>query len=260
MGLPGLTTSQMIEVDRIMMDDLGIPLELMMEQAGLNMARLAISLSNSDNQTFRIIAGTGSNGGGGMVTARRLQNWGYETEIVLPRKKSMLRKIPALQLTRAISTGAKVANELPRHSSSYTVIDAYLGYGFKPRKDETSESVYEYLRSEPSVVCLDVPSGLDSTSGISYSQLKPVATMTIAFLKRGLLTSSRDLTGDLYVADIGVPQFVYQSNLDLSWNEPYSISDLRSLYSAFAQDSLQKVEVSKSDDLTKWTVCANDKR
>lgn len=246
----------MIEVDRIMMKDLSVPIELMMEHAGLNLARLALELSNPGASTFRVVAGTGNNGGGGLVAARRLRGWGYRTEVILPRLKDSLREIPAIQLKRAINVGVTIINGIPEQSSDRKciVLDAYLGYGFKPRRDDISETVYTYLRSESHVVSLDVPSGLDSTSGESYSQLRPVATMSIAFIKKGHLLSSEKLIGELFVADIGVPSVVYQSKIDFAWKNPYSLSDLELLYDAFTQDPLQKVTVSISSDERVWNV------
>lgn len=256
MGLPGLNTSQMIEVDRIMMNDLRVPIELMMEQAGFNLARLALELSDPSASSFRVVVGTGNNGGGGLVAARRLGGWGYRTEVILPRSKNLLREIPAIQLKRAVNAGVTIINGIPAQSSDRKsiILDAYLGYGFKPRRDDISESVYAYLRSESSVVSLDVPSGLDSTSGESYSQLKPVATMSIAFLKNGHLLSSEELTGELFVADIGVPLAVYQTKMDLTWKNPYSLSDLELLYNAFAHDPLQRAIVSISSEKPVWNV------
>lgn len=256
MGLPGLTTSQMIEVDRIMMKDLCVPIELMMEHAGLNLARLAIELSDHSVSSFRVVVGTGNNGGGGLVAARRLRGWGFKTVVILPRSENLMREIPAIQLKRATDAGVNIINGIPEQSSDgkCTVIDAYLGYGFKPRIDDISESVYTYLRRESHVVCLDVPSGLDSTSGESYSQLRPIATLSIGFLKMGHLLSSDGLTGDLFVADIGIPLNVYKSKIDLAWNDPHSLSDLESLYNAFAQDPLQSVSVSISEDNPVWFV------
>ncbi|MHA2359163.1 MAG: NAD(P)H-hydrate epimerase, partial [Candidatus Thorarchaeota archaeon] len=220
-----------------------------------NLARLALELSHPHTHSFRIIVGSGSNGGGGLVAARRLRGWGFETEVFLPRRKQFLRKIPAFQLERAMDVGVTVVEEIPLSSDrELVVLDAYLGYGFKPRRDDTSEKVYEYLRSESRVISLDVPSGFDSTSGESFSHLKPVATMSVAFLKTGHLLSPKNQTGELFVADIGVPLNVYQSKIDLDWNSPYSLSDLNLLYSAYAQDPLQKVEVSKSCDTLIWNV------
>ena len=41
-GLPGITKDQMQEVDRLMIEEYQVPIELMMEHAGLNLARLAV--------------------------------------------------------------------------------------------------------------------------------------------------------------------------------------------------------------------------
>ncbi|NVM45752.1 MAG: hypothetical protein HWN79_12630 [Candidatus Lokiarchaeota archaeon] len=72
MGLPGVTREEMTEVDRIMVEDFKIPVELMMELAGFNLAKLALKLSNNNYSNYIIIAGSGNNAGGGIVAARRL--------------------------------------------------------------------------------------------------------------------------------------------------------------------------------------------
>ncbi len=56
---------QMIEIDRVMIDDLGVALIQMMENAGRNLARLAIDLFAPTSVS--VYVGTGSNGGGGLV-------------------------------------------------------------------------------------------------------------------------------------------------------------------------------------------------
>ena len=247
MGLPGLTTSQMIEVDRIMVEDLDIHLELMMEHAGLNFARLALEFFDPYSRIFRIIAGSGNNGGGGLVAARKLSGWGYETEVVIPRGKNSLREIPKLQLSRAENTGATLIDDLEVQTPEGTriVLDSYLGYGFKSRNDEISEAVFAYLRAESNVVSLDIPSGLDSTTGESYSQLKPLVTMSLAFVKTGLLHSPTSHVGELLVADIGVPKDVFLSKLNLSWDPPASTKELDLLYTAFAENPIQRVNAWK---------------
>ena len=80
--LPGITREQMIQVDRLM-EQRGISLLLMMENAGLNLARLAFLMSKPTT-SYIVIAGSGGNAGGGMVAARRLAAWGCKVDIFLP--------------------------------------------------------------------------------------------------------------------------------------------------------------------------------
>ncbi len=62
-SIPGLTEEQMREVDRIMIEDLGIELMQMMENAGRNLAELALRRFNAASAA--VLAGPGGNGGGG---------------------------------------------------------------------------------------------------------------------------------------------------------------------------------------------------
>lgn len=78
-GVPSLTTEQMIEVDRAMMQDMHIELIQMMENAGRTLAHLARARffdSDPRGKKVAVLAGTGGNGGGALVCARRLHTWG----------------------------------------------------------------------------------------------------------------------------------------------------------------------------------------
>lgn len=86
MNIPFITTAQMIEVDRAMIEDYGVTLIQMMENAGRELATLArwrfLATDDGDHpreprgKRVIVLAGTGSNGGGGLVCARRLHGWG----------------------------------------------------------------------------------------------------------------------------------------------------------------------------------------
>jgi len=77
-SIPFITTSQMIEVDRLMVEKYDIKLIQMMENAGRNLADLALEMflnnSNDNTKVVVILAGTGGNGGGALVCARHLHN------------------------------------------------------------------------------------------------------------------------------------------------------------------------------------------
>src|SRR5215472_12579270 len=83
--VPALTTAQMREVDRIAMEETGPNLYQMMENAGRNLAEMALERLGGVWQQSRIVvlAGTGGNGGGGITAARHLANRGARVELCL---------------------------------------------------------------------------------------------------------------------------------------------------------------------------------
>ena len=247
MGLPGLTKEQMIKIDELMMRDLNVPVEFMMEHAGHNLARLSTNLSVK-NQTSLVIAGSGNNGGGGLVSACRLKGWGYDVEVYLPQGLDALRPVPKKQAQRAEALGIELIDGLPTEYSDNLVIDAYLGYGYNKRNDLTTKDVLGFLNDASSIVSLDIPSGMDSNTGKSSIPFSPNATMTIAFVKEGLLKADRNQLGRLYVADIGVPRSLIENQLGIEWKSPYSISELKSLYVGFIRDPLQEVFIDDDGD------------
>ena len=77
--VPFITTDQMREVDRAMIEDYGISLVQMMENAGRNLAQLARRrfLDGDPRQRHVVVlAGAGGNGGGGLVCARPVYTTG----------------------------------------------------------------------------------------------------------------------------------------------------------------------------------------
>src|SRR5215470_8136095 len=99
--VPYLTTEQMIEVDRAMMEDYHIELMQMMENAGRNLAHLARDRfldGDPEGKLVVVLAGSGGNGGGALVAARRLHNWGARVQVVLAEPMDKLTPGPAHQV------------------------------------------------------------------------------------------------------------------------------------------------------------------
>ena len=260
MGLPGISKEQMAEVDRIMVGDYRIPIELMMENAGLNLANLAINLSKNPYSNYIIIAGTGNNAGGGIVAARRLASWGVNVQVILPKGVNELKDVPKDQIIRAKQLGIEIVNGLPDDSLNFKdnsfFIDAYLGYGFTLRQDDISENVFNFLSNISNLLSLDIPSGLDATTGRNYSSINPKATLTLGFVKQGLLITERKNVGDLYLADIGIPISIYYKLLKNHWDLTYKKTSLEKLYLAFKSNSMLKVKINKNRVLERsyWTI------
>ncbi len=83
--LPAVTREQMREVDRLMIEEYGIRLLQMMENAGLNLADLVRRYLGRplSGRGVAVLAGRGNNGGGGLTAARRLSAWGADVQVVL---------------------------------------------------------------------------------------------------------------------------------------------------------------------------------
>lgn len=209
--LPALTEQQMREVDRIAMEDFGLGVLQMMENAGRNLALHAIENVDDPDGEIVILAGSGGNGGGGLSCARHLRNRGYRVRLFLTRDPSELRGSAGAQyriVERAglRATSASEAEEHIQHAA--LVIDALIGYSLKGAPRGITEDLIQMVNAfSERTLALDIPSGFDSTSGETPGvAIKPHRTLTLALPKIGL----REVPGELYVADIGLPPEVYR--------------------------------------------------
>src|SRR5215813_10687352 len=83
--VPAVTAEEMREVDRVAVEETGPNLYQMMENAGRNLATLALEILGGYSNRCRILvlAGTGGNGGGGICAARHLANRGVPVVLSL---------------------------------------------------------------------------------------------------------------------------------------------------------------------------------
>ena len=217
--IPFVSTDQMIEVDRAMIEDYNILLIQMMENAGRNLAHLARSRflgGDPRGKRVAVLSGKGGNGGGGLVCARRLSNWGSEVSVFTTASDEAYLGIPAHQLKILREMSVKVDGvALPDSSAGFDlVIDAVIGYSLSgnPRGRAGDLIAWANKQTAP-LLSLDVPSGIDTSSGkIHEPATHATATMTLALPKEGLKAQSvRALIGELYLADISVPPQLYAS-------------------------------------------------
>jgi NAD(P)H-hydrate epimerase len=218
-AVPWLRTEQMVEVDRAMIEDLGIELIQMMENAGRGLAHLARErfLDHDPTDTrVAVLAGPGGNGGGALVCARRLVGWGANVEVVLSRPDEAFDPVPGYQLTilrkMGVPCGAAGDSITPR--STDLVIDGLIGYNLRGAPRGASADLIRWANVQGSpVLSLDVPSGVDAGSGEVYDPaVRAAATLTLALPKTGLRSpDAGGCVGELYLADIGVPSSLYAS-------------------------------------------------
>ncbi len=238
--VPTLTTQQMIEVDRAMIEDYEIQLIQMMENAGRNLAHLARMRFLSGNPGIKnilIMAGTGGNGGGALVCGRRLANWGATVAVFITKKGDDFSPVPAHQLNIlqrmgvSISPAANVGENTARPA---LIIDGIIGYSLKGAPRGTAADLIQWANEqETPILALDTPSGLDTSTGQAYKPtIKASATMTLALPKAGLFSEqARKQIGELYLADISVPPQLYaRPNLAINVGPIFSESEIIRLY------------------------------
>jgi NAD(P)H-hydrate epimerase len=232
--LPALTTAQMIEVDRAMIEDYQIDLIQMMENAGRSLAHLARQRflgGDPHGQTVTILAGTGGNGGGALVCARRLHNYGAEVRVFTTKADEAFAPVPGHQLAILRRMGVPVAPAQNVEAiTAVLVIDGLIGYSLQGAPRGTAADLIGWAnRQTAPVLALDAPSGLDTSSGTIYDPaIRATATMTLALPKVGLLAETAvSHVGELYLADISVPPALYASPaLQLEVGTIFATSDI----------------------------------
>jgi NAD(P)H-hydrate epimerase len=227
--VPAVTAEQMLAVDRMAVEEFGLGILQMMENAGRNLALNVMDMLDrakaSPEQRRRgevtVLAGAGGNGGGGLCCARHLHNRGFKVWVVLDRDPRMLRGAAANQLNILQTAGRQPADPTQAGElmgRSQIVVDALIGYGLRgaPR-GRTAELIELCNQHAARVLSLDVPSGLDATTGEAPGPVvRPERTLTLALPKTGL----QRVPGDLYLADIGIPPEVFQ-RLGMPFQSPF---------------------------------------
>lgn len=235
--VPWLTTAQMIEVDRAMIEDFHIELLQMMENAGRALARVArerFLAGDPRDKHVAVLAGPGGNGGGALTCARRLAGWGANVAAYLAAPAGHFPPVPARQLDILHRIGVPVKDTgALRSSAPVLVIDGIIGYSLSGAPRGAAGDLIELANAQRApILALDVPSGIDATTGIVHQQaIHATATLTLALPKEGLRAPlARPHVGELFLADIGVPPELYTR-----MTPPISVGPL------FAQDDVVQV-------------------
>jgi NAD(P)H-hydrate epimerase len=219
--IPAVTSAEMLEIDRMAMEETGPNLYQMMENAGRNLSLLAIEKlgENWRNSSVVVLAGTGGNGGGGICAARHLANHGVDV-IVCITNETKLSEVPAWQLHILKSTPARII-QVPELKNEHpdVIIDAIIGYSLTGAPRGSALEMIQWANARQGLkISLDVPSGIDATTGDSYGvYFAPDVTHTLALPKTGL---KPNITGELFLGDIGIPSSVYK-RLGIQYSNPF---------------------------------------
>ena len=162
-----LNTEQMVAFDRWAIEELGLPAEVLMENAALGVVDALMENAGSA-KSFCIVCGPGNNGADGYAVARQLLTRGFLTLCI---QVGPVRSGSSLDLQQRVfaALGGQVDNRIPEASMMAefsVVIDALFGTGLsRPLEGDAAQAVNAINACSSYVACIDLPSGLFASTG-----------------------------------------------------------------------------------------------
>ena len=215
------TPKQMQMIDKMAIEEAGIPGIILMENAAFRVVEQIEKMTGSlKGKKILLVAGKGNNGGDAFAAARQLSGKGAEVCVYIVADKESIKGDAEINLNILYNCCFKVfelANEkyelnINRFRNDLAlcdmVVDGIFGTGFKGEIEGTiAEIITEINNSGKPVLSIDIPSGVDGSTGrVSKAYIKASATVTFALPKPGLiLHPGCNCTGKLDIADIGIP-------------------------------------------------------
>lgn len=213
-----LTRQQARDIDRLALEQYGIPTLLLMENAARAVSQAAFNmLVQSLHRRVLILCGPGNNGGDGLAAARHLHNLGCEVQIFLLADATGYKGDAATNLAICQKMNLPIQPATAENISQAgtgLIIDALFGTGLTAApRDPFGDIARTVNRSGNHVLAVDLPSGLDADTGHPLGGhgpdgcIRAAQTITFVAYKRGFsnIQSARWTGQILEVADIGCP-------------------------------------------------------
>ncbi|CAJ0755594.1 17893_t:CDS:10 [Entrophospora sp. SA101] len=231
---PTVQPTQMAEVERLAAIETGPNEDQMIENAGRGASMMCLQAlggsrrirPNNHNAAPLVVLLVGNNktGAYGLATARHLANHGCHVIACVVSKEKDLLKSVALQQKFLLPTGGKVVKTVED-----LIVDALLGYQLSLHdiSNEYDKSLicdlmeWANINKAP-VLSLDMPSGVNGNTGYpvnSAHHVRPKWTLCLGAPKNGC--RNRSITGELFLADIGIPRVCWKKIGVKGWGMPW---------------------------------------
>ncbi len=219
-----LNSSQMREVDRKAINELGTPGVVLMENAGrFAFEEIVKSFPDFRKKKFAILCGKGNNGGDGFVIARHLINNGANPDVYLFGNEGDVKGDARINLhiLLKMGVGIKTINSeedwekfKEEIKDSEIIIDSIFGTGFQGRLEGIWEKIFSDINSFRGFkIAIDIPSGLSSdTFMVKEPSFNADLTITMAAPKiPHIFPPASEKVGEFVVADIGIPESLFEN-------------------------------------------------
>ncbi len=204
--------AQIRELDRLAIEDYGIPANELMERAGAA-AFGVLQWRWPDLRRVAVLCGAGNNGGDGYVLARLAQAAGYSVDVFhlgAPRDAQGPAGHAAAALAAA-GIDARAWDGQSLHGFEL-VIDALFGIGLDRDVEGRARAAIEAINTSGArVLALDLPSGLDADTGhVLGAAVRADVTVTFIGLKQGQFTAAGlDRCGTVHYSGLDVPDELF---------------------------------------------------
>jgi len=201
-----LTNAEMSEADRRAIAS-GVSGQTLMENAGVAVAA-DVMARHPPGSTVAIVAGSGNNGGDGFVAARHLRRAGYHVAVHLIGRLDAIRGDAAEAARQWPGPTATAVLDL---AGADVIVDALFGAGLdRPVTGDALAAIMAMNRAGAPVIAVDLPSGINGTSGaVLGGAVNASRTVTFFRKKPGhLLLPGRSHCGQVQLAQIGIPDDV----------------------------------------------------
>ena len=239
--------SEMQEMDRKTIQELGIPGAVLMENAARGATRVFLDhFEPPKNAHVVILCGPGNNGGDGYVMARYLEDAGLAVTVIVLSEFKRISGDARINLDVIQRMAVKIL-EIPDSKewakgrrlirACDIIIDGILGTGLdSPVRDFYRKVIQEVNALGKPVMSVDIPSGLNADTGqIMGVAIKADLTVTFGYPKIGqFVFPGAEIVGRLARIDIGIPETVAEEVLEgARITEPH---DFRHLLNEARQD------------------------
>lgn len=204
--------TQVRELDRIAIEERGIPGATLMQRAGAAVFQL-VRARWPRARRIAVVCGPGNNGGDGYVMARLAHAAGLTPVAMSVGATNKTKGDAASARKSCLSAGVQIHNfQADLLAGIDLIVDAMLGTGLEHEvSGEWQAAIAAINQSCVPVLAVDVPSGLHADTGrVMGAAVRAQATISFIGLKPGLFTGAGgDHSGEIFFNDLGVPSDIY---------------------------------------------------
>ncbi|MCL2562676.1 MAG: NAD(P)H-hydrate dehydratase [Oscillospiraceae bacterium] len=214
------TAAEMQKLDRLAIEQAGIPSTTLMTNAAAHIAELAKEVMG-ENKHALIFCGSGNNGGDGIATAVALMKDGYSVRVCLVTEREKLSEDAREMERRLEELGGALETFDPKffHADTFTdtpgvIIDAIFGIGLNAEVQGNAEDTIGFINEitcgypVSPVISVDIASGIEADTGrILGTAVEADYTVTFTLPKPGSFVGQGILyAGEVKIVNIGIPK------------------------------------------------------